>query len=61
MQGWVPRAYLHNGSIEEIDDCCPVKANLDLERFKNIKIKFEPSNNLVHDGYPCTNICRSNK
>ncbi len=58
--GCVTMAYLHNGKIDEVDDYCPVKANLDIEKLKKIKIKFNPNKDFVHNGYLCTTICTAN-
>ncbi|MDD3006695.1 MAG: radical SAM protein [Candidatus Pacebacteria bacterium] len=56
--GCITRAVLHNGSMSEVDDYCPVAASLDINRLKRIKIRLQPTSELVHNGYLCTTICR---
>lgn len=56
--GCVTRADLHSGGIDQPDDYCPIKAGLDIEKLQNICVNYNPSGELVHDGYLCTTICK---
>lgn len=55
--GCVTRGFLHNGGINQPDDYCPLRAGI-MDKVKRIRIKYESSCNLVHDGYLCTTIMR---
>lgn len=55
--GCVTRAALHNGSISQRDDFCPIAAGLDVDALREIKIK-KGQCDLVHEGYLCTTICK---
>jgi len=55
--GCVTRAALHNGSVNAVDDFCPIAAGIDVEKMRMINIR-KGKGDLVHDGYLCTTIVR---
>lgn len=55
--GCVTRAVLHNGSVNAVDDYCPIAAGIDIEHLRTINIR-KKKGYLVHDGYLCTTIVK---
>lgn len=53
--GCATRAILHGGGINKRDEYCVVATDVNIDR---MQIEFQKIDNLIHDGYLCTTICR---
>jgi radical SAM protein with 4Fe4S-binding SPASM domain len=56
--GCASRAFLHNGSINQSDDYCPVAASLPEKEWRGIDVTVEETTGKVHSGYLCTLIVK---